>query len=591
MGLRLTRNDLATYAGLSRAGSDIKQGMKDWAISEAANVTPSQEFSPEQAAELEAAAGVKDAEGNPLYQIKGNEGGTYSVTPTAGGETGTVAPGMQRMGGKTQATPFSQEQIEAQRYRNQADVATRFGDFREASALHGLAKGREEEGVTKSIKSFADEGLKRHGDLTGAKKQWKQLSYMAEAAANAGRMDLWKQYRDSGLAVRGDLMKDAINRADMLYRTTGSIHGYVDAHSDLALDGRHAAAVKTLDDGRHEVQFGNDLPPVIVGDKDDPKNRQISVGTLRLLLSDPAKLAEYEQKATERRIARIEGREDKGWEWQNKPEKLKDADGNEYFATPSTAGKGGAPARLNPKEHQAVLDDIRNFSRDTLGDPIPGDTTGKKQHSPKSLQVAKDAETLYTSGHRLPVTSLQAITTDGKRGTHSVLIDGQPRNVEGFAYGGTLYPTEPGLGPIKIINPQDVAASAVPGSVKRRFDQLQSPDSFQRARQNMGAAEPQIQRQSGGRVSSGQGMSKIGPQSSATPQDFPRVSSSDQAARDVDAGRILVAESGGIEGAKRDLATLDAELSRRGLDGTQRGILQSQRSRLAAGIAALSRQG
>jgi hypothetical protein len=39
-GLRMTRNDLATYELMSRAGSDIKSGMLQYGLSRAADVKP-----------------------------------------------------------------------------------------------------------------------------------------------------------------------------------------------------------------------------------------------------------------------------------------------------------------------------------------------------------------------------------------------------------------------------------------------------------------------------------------------------------------------------------------------------------------------
>jgi hypothetical protein len=86
-------------------------------------------------------------------------------------------------------------------------------------------------------------------------------------------------------------------------------------------------------------------------------------------------------------------------------------------------------------------------------------------------------------------------------------------------------------------------------------------------------------------------MQKVGPQSSATPSDFPRVSQEQQSSRDSDAGRLMVSELGGINQAQKELSVIDAEIKNKRLDGTQRGILQSYRNRLAAGIASLSQQG
>lgn len=159
-GLRMTGRDLATYELMSRAGSDIKNGMMQYGLSRAADVNPTQEFSQDQAAELEAAAGAVDAQGKPLYKINGNEGGTYSVTPTAGGETSTITPGMHRMGGKAQDTPFSEDQISAESARRRSRILGSSGDYKGEAELSGMAKKYDDSHNTAAINSAGKAALK-----------------------------------------------------------------------------------------------------------------------------------------------------------------------------------------------------------------------------------------------------------------------------------------------------------------------------------------------------------------------------------------------------------------------------------------------
>lgn len=541
------------YALGRRMKTDRAEDEKLSEMKTAGSLAPTQEFSPEQAVELEAAAGVKDADGNPLYQIKGNEGGTYSVTPTAGGETGTVAPGMQRMGGKTQATPFSQEQIEAQRYRNQADVATRFGDFREASALQGLAKGREEEGVTNQIRSDAMQGMKNTKDMRDEEKVFAMSKNMYESAIRMNRPDLAASYYNQMTQNRDALLARANERADRIYRTSGNIGGFIDSYNRYVADGMSIDSFKRHDDGSHTLSINTGeggAREVTI-----PKDR---LSEYLLALRDPKRISEIETKRAEM----LYKAQTDAQEALNKPVAV----GKDQTLVIPRTGQTFAPrqtGQFDVKEAGPVLDDARRMLLEQSGNF--DQASGKWNWSPNARAKAVVAERLFMNNPTLTPAQLAEIADKGQTGAAVVDVGGKRQRVPAVTYNGRTF----------LLGGADVGQELSSG---------QNPSAAPSVTSS-GLGTRDVRGKIGG------GMQKIGPQSSATPQDFPRVSSSDQTSRDINAGHILVAEAGGLEGAKRDLAMLDAELSRRGLDGTQRGILQSQRNRLAAGIAAVSQQG
>jgi hypothetical protein len=555
MGLRLTRNDLATYAGLSRAGSDFKQGMKDWAMNEAADIKPTQELSQDQARDLEAAAGAKDAEGNSLYQIKGNEGGTYSVTPTAGGETGMTTPGLHRMGGKEQATPFSQEQIESQRFRNQSEVAMRSGDAREAATLQGLAKQREEEGVAKQIRTGAMEGMKNSKDMRDEEKMFSISKGMYEQSLRLGRPDLASGYYNQMTQNRDVLLNKANERADRVFRATGNVSGFVDSYNRYVADDLSIDAFKRNDDGSHVFT---------VKDGKTGQSREIPVPKERLseyllALRDPKRISEIEAKRAEM----IFKAQTDAQEALNKPVAI----GKDQTLVVPGTGQTFAPrqsGQFDVKEAGPVLDDARKILLERSGNF--DQASGKWNWSPETTGKAVIAERLFMKNPSLTPAQLAEVADKGQTGTAVVEVGGKQQRVPAVTYNGRTF----------ILGGSDAGHDAGPSMV--------APTSVtttglgtRDVRGKIGVPAP--------------GMQKVGPQSSATPSDFPRVSQEQQSSRDSDAGRLMVSELGGINQAQKELSVIDAEIKNKRLDGTQRGILQSYRNRLAAGIASLSQQG
>lgn len=426
MKLRLTRNDLDTYAGLSRVGGDIKQGMKDWAMSDAANVNPTQEYSPDQAAQLEAAAGAKDAEGNPFYQVKANEGGTYSVTPTAGGETGTLTPGLYRMGGKTQETPFAQEQIEGQRFRNQSDVAMRSGDYREAAGLQELAKQRDEEGVNSKIRTGAMDGIKNTKDMRDEEKMFSISKGMYEQALRLGRPDLASGYYNQMTQNRDVLLNRSNDRADRVYRATGNLGGYVDSYNRYVADGITIDAFKSNKDGSHVFTINDGA-----GNTRDVAVPKDGVKEYLMALRDPNRIAELEAKRAEILFKASSDAQEK----LNTPVAVgKD----QTLVIPST-GQTFAPRQpgLDVKESSQVLGDARKILLEQSGNFDQG--SGKWNWSPEARAKAVIAERLFMKNQSLTPAQLAEIADKGTTGTAVVEIGGKQQRVPAVTHGSKTF--------------------------------------------------------------------------------------------------------------------------------------------------------
>lgn len=115
--------------GFTQAYDAVDRVTTDAGLRRIAETKPEdfQQYSPDQAAQLEAAANAKDADGNPLYTVQANEGGTYSVTPTAGGDAGTMTPGLRRIEflGKTYDKPLTDNEQTAIETNAAADFLAR----------------------------------------------------------------------------------------------------------------------------------------------------------------------------------------------------------------------------------------------------------------------------------------------------------------------------------------------------------------------------------------------------------------------------------------------------------------------------------
>lgn len=332
-----------------------------------------------------------------------------------------------KMGNKVQDTPFSQEQVDAQRFRNQADVSSRFGNFREAAALQGLSKVREEEGVTSQIRAGAMDGLKNTQDMKDEEKMFSISKGMYEQALKLNRPDLAAGYYNQMTTNRDVLLNRANERADRVYRATGNLSGYVDSYNRYVADGMTIDQFKRNEDGSHVFTMNDGTG----------KTRDIAVPKEKtqeylMALRDPKRMAELEAKRAEILFKASADAQ----EQLNKPVAVgKD----QTLVIPGTGQTftPGANRKFDPKDQQAVGDDIRNHALQIHGAYDPA--SGKHTWTPKAIQVADTMESLFSNGHGLPVTQLRKIAEEGKPGQAQVTINGKPAAVSGVAFGGNLY--------------------------------------------------------------------------------------------------------------------------------------------------------
>jgi len=106
-------------------------------------------FTPQQGADLEAAA----ASGQ--YNVDYDQGkGAYTVTPKAGGDTGTIAPGQRySFMGALQDKEFTQPQQDRMRMAGMADVLAKHGDPVKAMQLRQMANQSDMQEVQKRAAS------------------------------------------------------------------------------------------------------------------------------------------------------------------------------------------------------------------------------------------------------------------------------------------------------------------------------------------------------------------------------------------------------------------------------------------------------
>lgn len=460
-----------------------------------------------------------------------------------------------RMGGKEQETPFTQEQIDAARFRNQADVYSRYGKAEDAAKLQGLAKTREEEGINSQIRAGAMDGIKNTKDMKDEERMFAMSKGMYEQSIKLGRPDLAAGYYNQMTTNRDALLSRANERADRVFRATGNISGFVDAYNRYVADGLSIDSFKRNDDGSHTFTMndGNGAARDITV----PKER---TQEYLLALRDPKRIGELEAKRAE---ILFKSQAD-AQEALNKPVAVgKD----QTLVVPST-GQTFAPRGsrgFDPKEAGSVLDDTRRILLERSGNF--DQATGKWNWSPETTTKAVTAERLFASNPNLGPAELAEIADKGQGATATVEVGGKQQRVPAIIFNGRTYL----LGGESNGHQQPSVAS--------------KPAAATVTTTGLGTREVR------GKISPSQGIEpmpthRVGPQSSA--DGFPSVSKGEQFARDIEAGKLLVAEAGGLEGARRDLAELDAALKNPKLDGTQRAILSGQRNRLVAGINAIT---
>jgi len=345
------------------------------------------------------------------------------VQPTFSAKTTT----RHRMGGMEQADPFTPEQIDAQRFRNQADVYTKFGHADKAAQLHGLAKGREEEGVIGQIRSAAMTGMKNTKDMRDEEKMFAMSKNMYEASIRLNRPDLATGYYNQMTQNRDALLARANDRADRVYRSTGNISGFVDAYNRYVADGNTIDQFKRADDGSYVFTVndgtGNtrDIPV--------PKER---VSEYLMAVRDPKRIAEIEQKRAEILYkAQVDAQEA-----LNKPVAVgKD----QTLVVPST-GQTFAPrqaGQFDVKEAGPVLDDARRMLLERSGNF--DQATGKWNWSPETTAKAVVAERLFMKNPTLPPAMLAEIADKGATGMATIDVGGKQVKVPAVTHNGRTY--------------------------------------------------------------------------------------------------------------------------------------------------------
>lgn len=514
--LRMTRNDVATYDLLSRAGSDAKNALLQMGLAKAADVQPTSETS---ASLTETTPGIDgmvydsdtgqylprymDANGRPTEVASTQMGDALGgeqvdgVRPTFDAKVSTK----HRMGQQEQDRPFSREQIDAERFRNQADVLTRAGMAEKASVYHGLAKGREEEGATNEIRAAGTRGMKDSKDMKEEERIFSMSKNMYEAAIKMNRPDLATGYFNQMNQNREALMARANDRADRIYRSTGNISGYVDAYNRYVADGNTIDEFKRNDDGSHVFKVNDGTGKT--RDVTVPKER---ISEYLLALRDPKRVAELEAKRAE---ILFKAHAD-AQEALNKPVAV----GKDQTLVIPGTGQTFAPGAnrgFDVKEAGPVLDDARRMLLERSGNF--DQASGKWNWSPETTAKAVTAERLFMKNPSLTPAQLAEIADKGTTGTAIVDVGGKQQRVPAVSYGGRTF--------------------ILGGDAGQDTPQPGKPTAPVVTTSGLGTREVR------GKI--GGGMQKAGPKT-PTPTDFPRVSAEQQQARDAERRAILMRE-------------------------------------------------
>jgi hypothetical protein len=333
-----------------------------------------------------------------------------------------------RMGGKEQDAPFLQEQIDAQRFRKQADVYSRYGRADDAAKLQGLAKTREEEGVSGQIRAGAMEGLKGNKDMKDEEKMFSMSKGMYEQAIKLGRPDLAASYYNQMSQNRDALLTRANDRADRVFRATGNVSGFVDAYNRYVADGLTIDSFKRNEDGSHVFTMNDGTG----------NTRDISVPKERtqeylMALRDPKRIGELEAKRAE---ILFKSRAD-AEEALNKPVAVGKDQTLVVPRTGQTFAPGGGARGFDPKEAGPVLDDARKILLEQSGNF--DQATGKWNWSPETRAKSVTAERLFMKNPTLGPAQLAEISDKGSTGMATVEINGKQQRVPAITYNGRTF--------------------------------------------------------------------------------------------------------------------------------------------------------
>jgi hypothetical protein len=514
-GLRMTRNDLATYELMSRAGGDIKSGMMQYGLSRAADVNP-ETVSDTQLTETTAGTDgmvydedtgqylpkYMDKAGQPTEQAQaqlntpadGTSEAPVGMQPTFNAKTTT----RHKMGGKEQTEPFSREQVDAERFRNQADVYSRFGQADKAAAVQGLAKSKEDEAVTGQIRTAATQGMKNTKDVRDEEKMFAMSKNMYEAAIRMNRPDLASGYYNQMTQNRDALLARANERADRVYRSTGNVSGFVDAYNRYVADGLTIDQFKRNADGSHVFTVNDGTGKT--RDVAVPKER---VSEYLMALRDPKRIGELEAKRAE---ILFKSQAD-AQEALNKPIIIPEK-GTALVPATGQTYSGARAGQFDVKEAGPVLDDARKILLERSGNF--DQVSGKWNWSPETTAKAVTAERLFMKNPSLTPAQLAEIADKGTTGTAVVEVGGKQQRVPAVSYGGRTF----------ILGGSD-AGQATPAAAA----------PAQAGTTGLGTRDVR------GKISGG--MQKISARNTPTPADFPRVSTSQQVDRDAERRAIL----------------------------------------------------
>jgi hypothetical protein len=416
------------------------------------------------------------------------------VSPTFNAQTNRK----YRMGNQVQDAPFRQEQIDAQRLRNQADVYSNFGQPEKSVAVQGLVKAKNEEDTQQQIRQGASDGLKSTKDVREEEKLMTMAKGMYETAMRLNRPDLAAGYYNQMTQSRDALMARTNDRAERIYRSTGNVSGYVDSYNRYMADGHTIDAFKQGDDGSHTLTLNDGS-----GNTRDITVPKEKIGDWLLALRDPKRVSEIEQQ----RAQTLYKAQADAQEKLNTPVAV----GKDQTLVVPATGQTFAPrhgGQFDVKEANPVLDDARKMilERSSNFDP----TTGKWNWSPEAAAKASTAERLFMANPSLTPAMLAEIADKGSTGTAVVEVNGKQQRVPAVSHNGRTF----------------MLGGSDAGQV------TQQPD-----------VSGQGTRDVRGKISATPGLSR------ATPPDFPRVSSAQQAQRDSDRRFILQRE---LETTPRD---------------------------------------
>jgi len=448
-GIRMTRNDLATYEMLSRAGGDIKSGMMQYGLSRAADVKP------EMTSSTEFNDTTPGTDGMVYDEDTGQYVPQYFVAPktlseqAVGQQQGESAPqGMRptftaktttrhKMGDKEQAEPFSREQIDAERFRNQADVYSRFGLDDKAASVYGLAKGREEEGIANQIRTAATAGMKNTKDMREDEKNFAMAKNMWEASVRLKRPDLATGYYQQMQQSREWLLSNSWDRAERVRRSTvsdanptGSIAGFIDVQNKYVGNGLMIPEFRENVDGKGSVWLK--VKDEIAGTETETTIPKEKIGDYLLQLKDIKKVEAIEQA----RAKSLFDEQIKTREELSKPQKVgKD----EALVIPNTGQVWANPraGQFDVKEQHSVLKEIDKMflERGANFDQA----SGKWNYQPEQIKKSSIGQRLYAANPSLMPAQVVEIVDNGQTGTATIETGGKQVKLPAVTHNGRTY--------------------------------------------------------------------------------------------------------------------------------------------------------